>query len=210
MIPWSQPDSYLVTKSCLSETPWTVALQASLSMGFSRQEYWSGLPRPPPGDLPNPWGLPNPWAEPRSPVLQADSLLSYPPGKPKNTGVGSLSLLQGNFLIQESNQGLWHCRRLLYQLSYQGSPTYGCYWGTKPPYSLLPATTTTNILGNLYSRAEVPHLSSACSFEQGSHKLIFGIATISGENNGFGIWSVNCKTLNKLFGEWWYGFIELL
>ena len=98
--------------------------------------------------------------------------------------MGSLSLLQGNFLIQESNQGLWHCRRLLYQLSYQGSPTYGCYWGTKPPYSLLPATTTTNILGNLYSRAEVPHLSSACSFEQGSHKLIFGIATISGENNG--------------------------
>ena len=38
----------------LSVTPWTVALQASLSMGFSRQEYWSGLPCPPPGDLPNP------------------------------------------------------------------------------------------------------------------------------------------------------------
>ena len=38
----------------LSETPWTVALQAPLSMGFSRQEYWSGLPCPPPGNLPNP------------------------------------------------------------------------------------------------------------------------------------------------------------
>ena len=38
----------------LIATPWTVALQAPLSMGFSRQEYWSGLPRPPPGDLPNP------------------------------------------------------------------------------------------------------------------------------------------------------------
>ena len=45
--------------------------------GFSRQEYWSGLPCPPPGDLPNPE------TEPRSPVLQGDSLLSEPPGKPK-------------------------------------------------------------------------------------------------------------------------------
>ena len=149
--------------------------------GFSRQEYWSGLPCPPPGDRPNPW------IESRSPTLQADSFPSEPPGKPKNIVVGSLSLLQGNFPIQESNQGLWHCRRLLYQLIYQGSPAYGCYWGTKAPQSLLPATTTTNILGSVYSRAEVPHLSSACSFEQGSDKLVFGIATISGENNGFGI-----------------------
>ena len=59
--------------------------------GFSRQEYWSGLPSPPPGDLPN-WGI-----EPRSPALQADSLPAEPPGKPRNTGVGSLSLLQGIF-----------------------------------------------------------------------------------------------------------------
>ena len=50
-------------------TPWTVAHQAPLSMGFSRQEYWSGLPCPPPGDLPNP-GI-----EPGSPTLQEDSLL---------------------------------------------------------------------------------------------------------------------------------------
>ena len=60
----------------LFATPWTVALQAPLSMGFSRQEYWSGLPCLPPGDLPNP-GI-----EPRSPVLQVDSLLSELPGKP--------------------------------------------------------------------------------------------------------------------------------
>ena len=53
---------------------------------FSGQEYWSGSPCPPPGDLPNPG------VEPRSPTLLADSLLSEPPGKPKNTGVGSLSL----------------------------------------------------------------------------------------------------------------------
>ena len=60
----------LVTKSCLTlVTPWTVAHWASLSMGFSRQEYWRGLPFPSPGDLPNP-GI-----EPTSPALQADSLL---------------------------------------------------------------------------------------------------------------------------------------
>ena len=59
-------------------------------MEFSRQEYWSGLPCSPP------WDLPNPGIEPRSPTLQADSLPSEPAGKPKNTGVDSLSLLQGN------------------------------------------------------------------------------------------------------------------
>ena len=57
-------------------TPWTIAYQVPPSMGFSRQEYWSGLPFPSPGDLPNP-GI-----EPRSPTLQADSLPSEPPGKP--------------------------------------------------------------------------------------------------------------------------------
>ena len=72
-------------------TPWTVAYQAPLSMGFSRQEYWSGLPCPPAGNLPNP-GI-----ESKSSALQVDSLLSEPPGKPKNTGVGRLSLLKGDF-----------------------------------------------------------------------------------------------------------------
>ena len=52
-------------------------------------------------------------------TLQADSLPAEPPGKPKDTGVGSLSLLQGIFLTQESNQGLLHCKWILYQLSYQ-------------------------------------------------------------------------------------------
>ena len=56
-------------------TPWTVARQAPLSMGFPRPEYWSGLPCPSPGDLPNP-GI-----EPRSPALQAYSLSSEQPGK---------------------------------------------------------------------------------------------------------------------------------
>ena len=62
-----------VSRSVMSDSfvsSWTIANQAPLSMGFSRQEYWSGLPFPTPGDLPNP-GI-----EPRSPALQADSLPS--------------------------------------------------------------------------------------------------------------------------------------
>ena len=54
-------------------------------------------------------------------TLQADSLLSVPSGKPKNTGMGGLSLLQDIFLTQELNLGLLHCSWILYQLSYQGS-----------------------------------------------------------------------------------------
>ena len=60
----------------LFATPWTVAYHAPPFMGFSRQECWSGLPFPSPGDLPDP-GI-----EPRSPTLQADALPSEPPGKP--------------------------------------------------------------------------------------------------------------------------------
>ena len=59
---------YSLSRVCLFVTPWTIALQAPLSMGFPRQEYWSSLPFPSPGDLPDP-GI-----EPRSPALQADSL----------------------------------------------------------------------------------------------------------------------------------------
>ena len=60
----------------LFATPRTVAHQALLSMGFSRQEYWTGLPFPSPGDLPDPA------IKLRSPALQADALTSEPPGKP--------------------------------------------------------------------------------------------------------------------------------
>ena len=62
--------------------------------------------------------FPNPGIECRSPALQADSLPAEQRGKPKNTGVGSLSFFQGISPIQESNQGLLHCRQILYQLSY--------------------------------------------------------------------------------------------
>ena len=90
--------------------PWTIQ-----SMEFFRQEYQNGQPFPSPGDLPKP-GI-----KPRSPTLQAESLPAEPSGKPKNTGVVSLSLLHRIFPTQESNQGLLNCRQILYQLSYQGS-----------------------------------------------------------------------------------------
>ena len=68
----------LLSRVQLLATPWTAAYQAPLSLGFSRREYWSGLPFPSPGELPNPR------IEPRFPALQADSLPSEPTGKPYN------------------------------------------------------------------------------------------------------------------------------
>ena len=74
----------------LFATPWTVAYQAPPSVGFSRQEYWSGLPFPSPGDLPN-TGI-----EPGSPALRADALPSEPPGKLGYTHIPSLSRRRKN------------------------------------------------------------------------------------------------------------------
>ena len=140
-----------------SVTPWTVAHQAPLSMGFSRQKYWSRLPFPPPGVLPDP-GIEA--ASLVSPALAGRFFTTEPPGKPlgpsesesesrsvmsdslqlrelyspwtspgQNTEVGSLSLLQWIFPTQGSNPGLPHCRWILYQLSYPGKPQVrlGCY-----------------------------------------------------------------------------------
>ena len=71
----------LVAKSCPTlATPWTIACQAPLSMGFSRQECWRGLPFPSPGNLPDP-GI-----KPRSPALQADSLPPELRAKPRGRG----------------------------------------------------------------------------------------------------------------------------
>ena len=117
----------------LFATPWYVVCQAPPSMGFSRQRYWSRLPFPSPGELPDP-GI-----EPWSPILQADSTilatrmnqsesesrsvmsdslwhrgLYSPWNSPgQSTGIGSLSFLQGIFPIQGSNPDLPHCRWIL-------------------------------------------------------------------------------------------------
>ena len=95
-----------------SATPSTVAHQAPLSMGLSRQEYWSGLPFPPRGDLPDA-GI-----EPRSPALQADCLLSEPPGKPlggpNNLTIWKKFFLQYFHLEFSSYFNRWHfCSFLL-------------------------------------------------------------------------------------------------
>ena len=88
----------LLSRVQLFATPWTVAYQAPLSMGFSRQECWSGLPFPSPGDLPDP-GI-----EPGSPALQADVLPSEPPGKPREGSLERERSFQtpGNTLTAES------------------------------------------------------------------------------------------------------------
>ena len=98
--------------------PIDCSLPGSSVHGDSLSKNTRVWPGPPPGDLPNPE------LKPRSPTLQ---VASEPPGKPRNTGMGSRSLLQGVFLIQELNWGLLHCRQILYQLSYQGS------WNTPLP-----------------------------------------------------------------------------
>ena len=74
----------------LFATPWTVARQAPLSMEFSRQEYWSGLPFPSPGDLPHPG------TELRSPALQADSLPSESPGLLSKSSLTMFKVVNGS------------------------------------------------------------------------------------------------------------------
>ena len=105
----------------MSVTLWALAHQPLLFMGFLQVRMLEWV------TIPSSRDLPNPGIEPRSPTLQADSLPSQPPGKPKSTGLGSLTHLQGIFPTQESNRGLLHCRRILYQLSYQESPQITLY-----------------------------------------------------------------------------------
>ena len=96
---WEKPAKWkwkLLSCVRLLVIPWTIQ-----SMEFSRPEYWSGLPFPSPGHLPNPG------TKLRSPSLQVDSLPAKPPGKPKNTGVGSLSLLQRTFPTRRKYYNLW-------------------------------------------------------------------------------------------------------
>ena len=88
-----------VTQSCqLSAAPWTVAHQAPLFMGFSRQEYWSGLPFPSPGDLLE-QGI-----EPSSLALQAESLPFESPGKPRLIKTISFTFVPNNCKLE-------HCRK---------------------------------------------------------------------------------------------------
>ena len=108
----------LLSRVRLFATPWTEASQAPPSMGFSRQEYWTGLPFPSPEDLPNS-GI-----EPGSPALQADALPSKPPGKPSL----KLSLIKSiNYTAAAAAKSLQSCPTLCNPIdgSPPGSPVPG-------------------------------------------------------------------------------------
>ena len=105
----------------LFATPWSVAHQAPLSMGFPRQEYWSRLPFPSPGNLPSTR------IELRSPALQADSLLSEPPAKPSY--IRAKVILFGSYTLNQFCNNHWY---RIYPLSgtgvtQKGRWTYGVY-----------------------------------------------------------------------------------
>ena len=148
---------------CLFVTLWTVAHQAPLSMGFSRKEYWSRLPCPSSGDLPNPGIEPKSLA---SPALQADSIPTEPPGKPhhclkyhqyasasksKTSPDISLELLYSVPYLT-TLPGLSHLRYRVAKMEWPKSvPQLQCLWaqsticsGEKPvsPYCLIPLPST--------------------------------------------------------------------
>ena len=99
----------LLSRVQLAATPWTVH-----GIPQARRLEWVAFPIS--------RGSFQPRIDPRSPTLRADSLPAEPHRTPKNTGVGSLSLLQVIFQTQKSNQCLLHFRQILYQLSYKGNP----------------------------------------------------------------------------------------
>ena len=124
---WLQHIEYQSHSSCLvavlshlvisnSAIPWTAACQVPLSMGILQARIQEWVVTPFSGGSSQPRG--------QTQVPQAGRFCTppVPPGKPKNPGVASLSLLQGIIQTQESNQGVLHCRQILYQLSYQGNP----------------------------------------------------------------------------------------
>ena len=99
-------------------SPWTAAHQAPLSTEFSRQKYWSGLPFPSPGDLPDPG------TEPTSPALQADALLTEPPGKPCLGSMLQVLLLQQpwNPISAFSAQQVYLCNGILLSHKKEWNP----------------------------------------------------------------------------------------
>ena len=149
-----------------------ISFSKTLFPGFLRPEYWSGYPFPSPGDISNPR------IEPRSPTLQTDSLPAEPQGKSKNTGVGILSLLQGIYLTQKLDQGLLHCRWILYQVSYWGSP--------KVPWSEVKWSESHSIASNPLRPHELysPWNSPGQNTGVGSFSLLQGIFPTQGLNPG--------------------------
>jgi len=174
-LPWnfsSQPGAVLhcvcvcvcvcVSRSVTSDfvTPWTVAHQTPLFMGFSRQKFWSELPFPSPGDLPDP-GI-----QPISPTFPADSLLSEPPGKPYAPVTSKFSLCSSSFRMWGTS---WNYHALILFLDFLSFPiTHSLYflcWNAPGsfyfPYQTL--TDTHNIyLTSAESESQKEHSSLNC------------------------------------------------
>ena len=103
------------SRSVVSDSLWSHGLYTVYGILYARILEWVAFPFS--------RGSSQPRDQTQVSHIQVDSLPAEPQGKPKNTGEGSLSILQQIFPTQESNQSLLHCRQILYQLSYQGSPT---------------------------------------------------------------------------------------
>ena len=101
--------------------------------------------------MPSPVDLPDPGIESGSAAFQVDSLPAEPPGKPKKTRAGSLSLLQQIFLTWKSNQHFLPCRQILYQLSYQVKYQAKVYFHHQPTVLLFPLEHLTPLSGSLHS-----------------------------------------------------------
>ena len=149
----------------------------------------------------SPGDIPNPGIKPRSPALQTDSLPSEPQGKPKNTGEGSLSLLQGIFPTQELNRGLLHCRQILYQRSYQGSPNYNC---TNIIYFNSMWTVKFQMFKPDLEKAEEPEIKLPTSIgserKQGNSRKIFTSASLT-TLKPLTVWiTTNCGKFSKRWG----------
>ena len=159
-------------------------------MGFPRLECWSGLPFPSPEDLPTQWWNPHlligkwilyPWASSKSEStshsvisnsLQIHRLYNLWNSPSQNTGVGSLSLLQGMLPTHGWNPGLPHCRQILYQVSHKGTPRFFIRWATRVTYpfssrsldpgiqpgspSLQADSLPTELLGKTWASREAP------------------------------------------------------
>ena len=145
---------YMTTGETIALTRWTfVGKVLSLLFNMLSRLVITFLPRSK-HLFPSPADLPNPGIEPRSLTFQADSLPAEPQGKPKNTEVGSLSLLQQIFLTQEWNRGLLHCKQILYQLRYQGSPVQRKGAGNQVVCKVLSLCWKTFIIKTLQSRSD--------------------------------------------------------
>ena len=174
--------------------PWTVAYQAPPPTGLSRQEYWSGVPFPSPGDLSNP-GI-----EPRFPTLQADALLSKPPGKPCSKPRGYRD--EQNPITQKNGEG-----KLQGKVGERGSPeAESRAWKTEVTVAvkMLKHTDKTSRAKNQRDPKGFPCSSvgkeSACS--AGDPGLIPGLGRSPGEGNGN---PLQYPCLENLMdrGAWW-------